>query len=131
MDEMSSFFSRIDHKGRCGHEFTPQLDIYETADAYVVEVDLPGFSEKDFTVSMDGTTLRLEGVKRQDKGERTMSYICLERHFGRFRRSVEVPAEFAADAVRATYERGVLVVAFPRLAVEEGRIREVPIAQGE
>ena len=56
---------------QCGgrHEFSPLMDIYESAGSYVIEMDLPGFSENDFTVTVIGSALRIEGVKRQDKND--------------------------------------------------------------
>jgi HSP20 family protein len=90
------------------------MDVYETADACMIEIDLPGFNGDEFTLTLTGTTLRIEGVKRQDKGECAMSYICLERHYGRFSRALEIPPGFDANGVRARYERGVLTVTVPR-----------------
>ena len=67
LDEMfSHFFDRSAQEGGC-FEFSPQLDIYETADLFVIEIDLPGFSENDFTVGVTESNIRIEGIKRQEK----------------------------------------------------------------
>ncbi len=96
-------------------EFLPQLDIYETTDFYVMEIDLPGFAESDIAVSMSGRSIRIEGVKKQEKVEGCISYYCLERHFGRFCRILEIPLLFDPDRFSKKYERGVLTVSFPRI----------------
>lgn len=114
MDEMHKYIFHMRENGGCQHEFSPQLDVYETAEFYVVEVDLPGFSENDFSVSAVGAAIRIEGVKRQEKTDIAMNYLCLERHFGRFCRTIEVPQQFDVNGTRARYERGVLTVTFPR-----------------
>jgi len=107
MDEM---FNHMKEQGCGRHDFLPHIDIYESAAHYVIEVDLPGFSENDFNVTAVGPTLRIEGVKRQEKTEAAMSYICLERHFGRFSRTLDIPGTFDPGTIRTTYERGVLSI---------------------
>lgn len=110
MDEMFSYMFRTKEQGCGQHEFSPQMDIYESAAQYVVELDLPGFSENDFNVTAAASRLRIEGVKRQEKTESALSYICLERHFGRFSLSVEIPAAFDPERIGTVYERGVLSI---------------------
>lgn len=110
MDEMFNYMFRMKDAGCGRHEFSPYIDIYESLHQYVIEVDLPGFSENDFTVTAIGSTLRIEGIKRQGKNDSAVSYICLERHFGRFSRSVEIPAVFDPGSLQKTFARGVLSI---------------------
>lgn len=110
VDEVFTYLFKIREQGFIHHEFTPHVDIYASSDSYVIEVDLPGFSGDDFSISTTGTTLRIEGVKRVEKCASTMSYICLERHFGRFSRALEIPVSFDPENFITTYERGVLTI---------------------
>lgn len=110
MEEMFSYMFRTREQGCGQHEFSPPMDIYESSAQYVIELDLPGFSETDFNVTAAASTLRIEGVKRQEKTESALSYICLERHFGRFSRSVEIPDAFDPGRIRTVYELGVLSI---------------------
>ena len=110
LDEICRYMFRMRAQGCGQHELSPAIDIYESSNQYVIEVDLPGFSENDFTVTVSGATLRIEGIKCQEKVDSAVSYICLERHFGRFSRSVDIPAAFDPGTVRKTFARGVLVI---------------------
>jgi len=113
MDEMfNDIFTMREQRG-C-HEFSPLMDIYESAGSFVIEIDLPGFAESDFTVTAIGSVLRIEGVKRPEKAEAAMSYICLERHYGRFSRLIDIPAAFDPDRVQSCFARGVLVLTVPQ-----------------
>jgi len=114
MDEMFNYMFRMKGQGCGQHKFSPYIDIYESLNQYVIEVDLPGFSESDFTISSVGSTLRIEGIKRQDKNNAAVSYICLERHFGRFSRSLEIPATFDPGSIQKTFARGVLTIRIGR-----------------
>ena len=114
MDDMLNIVYHMRQNCNNLHEFSPLMDIYETAEHFVIEIDLPGFAEPDFTVTTDGQAVRIDGVKHHAKAETAMSYICLERHFGRFSRTVEVPAGFAPERLAAEYQRGVLAIKVPR-----------------
>lgn len=116
MDEMFNHIFHMKEFGGGHHEFSPQLDVYETADSHVVEVDLPGFPVSDFAVGITGSSIRIEGVKRQEKTDMAMNYICLERNFGRFSRVIDIPPQFDANAAKAKYERGVLTIISPRIS---------------
>ena len=114
MDEMFNYMFRMQDQGCGQHKFSPYIDVYESLNQYVIEVDLPGFAESDFTITAVGSTLRIEGVKRQDKNDTAVSYICLERHFGRFSRSIEIPAIFDPGSIEKTFARGVLAIRIGR-----------------
>lgn len=114
MDEMCNYIFHMRDRGGALHEFSPLVDIYESAGYFVIELDLPGSSENDFFVNVIGTTIRIEGFKRHEKSESTMSYICLERHFGRFSRMIEIPPAFDPGSIETVYERGVLSVKVPK-----------------
>jgi HSP20 family protein len=110
LDEICSYMFRLRDQGCGQHEFSPAIDIYESSNQYVIEVDLPGFSENDFTITVINSTVRIEGVKRQDKNDPAVCYICLERHFGRIHRSVEIPAAFDPGTLQKSFERGMLTL---------------------
>lgn len=132
INEIFNYLSQLetDEKG-AEREYAPLIDIFETADRFVVEVELPGFAPDDLSVSICCNMLVVEGTKRQDPPPREGTYLCMERHFGRFCRTVEIPPGFDLAGVRARYARGVLRVAFPRLAGNGGIIRNIPIEQGD
>jgi HSP20 family protein len=114
LDEMFNYVFNLREQQMVCHEFSPLMDIYEAAGAFVIEMDLPGFSEKDFTITLSGSTLRIDGVKSHEKAEVAMSYICLERHFGRFNRIIEIPQAFDPDRMQSSYARGVLKITVPQ-----------------
>jgi HSP20 family protein len=114
MDEMMSVICHLRAQGGDIQEFSPLMDIYETADHFVIELDLPGFAETDFSTVSNGQMVRIDGCKRHEKQEPSTSYICLERHSGRFTRVVEVPPEFDPATMKKLYNRGVLSISIPK-----------------
>ncbi len=132
IDEIFNYLSTLQGKDERGeHEYSPFVDIYETADRFMVEYELPGFEPEDLRVSICCNMLVVEGIKRDADRCQSGNYICLERHFGRFCRAVEIPPAVDSKSVTARYEKGVLQVSLPWLQDKGSIIRNIPIAQGD
>jgi len=102
----------------------PAVDIHETKDDIVLSFDLPGVSEKDVQVSITGDLLTVRGERRFER-ESSDSYHRVERLYGRFERSVQLPMVAQTDKVKASYRDGVLAVKLPK--AEEVKPREIKI----
>ncbi|HHX45276.1 MAG TPA: Hsp20/alpha crystallin family protein [Chloroflexi bacterium] len=90
------------------------MDMYETDDAVVVTVAVPGVAPEDVQVSVVGDTLTIRGeIKTNDQAEKGR-YLCRERASGRFTRSVTLPGLVEADKAQAEFERGILTVRVPK-----------------
>jgi HSP20 family protein len=127
MDEIFRYLSTLEgREGFTEKESAPLVDIYETADSFVVEVELPGCEAKDITLSICCSTLVVEGVTREEAGP-GVNYICLERCTGRFCRAIEIPPTADLAGVKARYRRGLLTVMFPLAKDSKTHIRAIPI----
>lgn len=87
---------------------SPQVDIYEKDDIFVIEAEMAGMAKEDISVDIHGHRLTLSGeVRRKEEVEDERS-LRRERSFGRFERSFRLPFEVEADQVQATLANGVL-----------------------
>jgi HSP20 family protein len=98
----------------------PPIDLYETADRYVVTAELPGLTRDQIHVEVLEGTLRLEG-RRPAPLPRQAGYQQLERGHGPFARTFGFPQPVDADRVVAEFRDGVLTVTVPKAAVAETR----------
>ncbi|MBK5092748.1 MAG: Hsp20/alpha crystallin family protein [Actinobacteria bacterium] len=105
--------------------WAPAVDIYETEDSLVVEAELPGVDPKNIDVSVDEGVLSLKGERKLEKEVKEENYHRVERAYGMFQRSVRLPSDVDADAIKANYESGVLKVSVPK--VEPKKPKSVPI----
>lgn len=94
---------------------SPALDIHETDSAYTVAVPLPGINPDDINVRMQDGTLTISGELPQPKVEDNAKVVVQERYYGKFSRSVTLPAHVDASKVEATYDNGVLNLSLPKL----------------
>ena len=106
----------------------PAIDVHETKDEFVLALDIPGVSEKDVSISITGDLLTVKGERRFERegGEGTgNTYHRVERLYGKFERSVQLPTMVQTDKVKASYREGVLTVKLPK--AEEVKPREIKI----
>lgn len=127
MEELNSFLTEIDGGRRGVRIHTPHLDVYETADHIVVEVELPGVERDSIQLRLFRNILAVEGVKHKEPPPSGVTFHCLERRFGRFVRVLEVPAAADLEQVRASVQKGMLVITFARQASRQGVCRMIPV----
>jgi HSP20 family protein len=94
----------------------PAVDIVEKGDAYEVEAELPGMDEKDIDVKVVGGSLTITGEKKSRTEEKKQNYHLSERRYGSFVRSFPLPGGVDANAIAATFKKGVLTVTMPKTA---------------
>lgn len=92
----------------------PSLDISETEDTVVVRVELPGVDPDDVQISVTDQTLYLRGEKKLEHVTGGVHFHRVERRFGSFSRTVDLPCPVEVEEIEATYEKGVLMIVMPK-----------------
>ena len=95
-----------------GEPFTPLADVEETADAYLVEIELPGVKKADVDIEIAGRRLSVTGERKES--ERAGILRKRERTVGRFHYEVTLPGDVDDAAVEAHLDGGVLSVRVPK-----------------
>jgi HSP20 family protein len=106
-------------------EWLPSLDVAETKNELVVKAEVPGMDPKDIDISLSDGVLTIKGEKRQEKEEKEADYHVVERSYGSFLRSVQLPKEVQSDKISASYKNGILRVTLPKS--EEAKKKEVKV----
>ncbi len=102
-------------------EWFPRVDVLETAKDVVVKVEAPGLLKSEIAVAFQGPKLILSGEKKQAKVDRSIrGYLCLERSFGKFSRSLYIDRAVDLTKATAALEAGVLTVTIPKLKDRRG-----------
>jgi len=108
--------------------FTPEVDVEETPEEFVLRADLPGVPQKDVKVSLMGDTLTIRGERKEEKSEKSGNLLRVERHAGVFERSFTLGTAVRSDGVKATYRDGVLEIRVPK--ADQARLREIEVQAG-
>jgi len=106
-------------------EWLPSLDVAETKNELVVKAEVPGMDPKDIDISLSDGVLTIKGEKRQEKEEKEADYHVVERSYGSFLRSVQLPKEVQSDKISASYKNGILKITLPKS--EEAKKKEIKI----
>ena len=106
--------SESDMRPQRTHEWQPQADMWDTDEAVIVEVELPGVSRQDVAVEVEGNILRIAGERRATVERTGRHYYQVERITGRFTRQWRLPHSIDRDAIEATFQDGVLTLTLPK-----------------
>ncbi|PQO21806.1 glutamyl-tRNA amidotransferase [Rhodobacteraceae bacterium WD3A24] len=99
-------------------------------DAYRISLELPGVSEDDIELTVEGGVVSVKGEKKTEREERSDTWYFSERQYGAFSRSFRLPDDADEDAVKADLKDGVLNITIPRKAAAKGGGKRVEIGKG-
>jgi HSP20 family protein len=88
----------------------PSIDVSEGRKAITIKAEIPGIEAKDFDISINGRRLTIKGEKKQEQKQEDESFYRVERSYGYFNRTIQLPAAVNPDKVDATYKRGILKI---------------------
>ena len=105
-----------------------KMDLAETKDGLELTIELPGMDEKDVSVSVIDGVLTVSGEKKFESEQKDRSYHFVERGYGSFSRSIQLPGTVKAEDIKADMSKGVLKVSIPTPAKPEAKKIEVKSA---
>jgi len=109
-------------------DWVPAVDMSETEKEIVINAEVPGMDAKDIDISLNGRILTIKGERKQEKEEKEKNYHRVERKYGAFSRSFELPTDVDADKVKASYKNGVLNLNLPKTKEQSVKKIEVKVA---
>lgn len=120
-------FLRIDWPQRTSGQsgFSPQFNVVEKTDAYLLTADVPGVKDEDLDVTVHDNQLLITGSRSSEERSEGDSYYLQERSFGSFSRSFALPDNADAESVKASLEGGVLRVRIAKR--ESAKPRRIPL----
>lgn len=107
---------------------TPDIDVSETDNEFIVVADLPGLEEKDIHVEINNNTLRISGEKKGDREEKGKNFHRVERLSGFFTRSIQLPLLINEENIEANFKNGVLTITLPKSA--DAKTKHIDVKTG-
>jgi len=116
---------------RDGFNWSPAVDIKETEGEISVELELPGIKPEDVEITAENGVLTVRGEKKTERKEGEESrYHVIERTYGSFLRTFQLPQGIDEDQIDAEFQNGILSVRIPKAALPQPkRIRINPGTQ--
>jgi len=102
------------------NKWVPAMNVKETDDRFEIEIAAPGFTKKDFNVSIENGVLRIEAENKEEMEKKEDDYTRREFNYNSFYRSFTLPENVnAEEMIDATYKRGILKLVLNKLHVDE------------
>jgi len=105
----------------------PAVDIRETEKSYVLDMELPGYDEKDIEIHIDGSSLSIASRQEEtrdakdDKKDSEGTWILRERRVNTFSRSFKLPENANPEEVTAEFKHGILTMEINKRAEAQKR----------
>jgi len=106
---------------------TPRMDIYETDDKVVAEVELPGVKPENINVEVKNDILKIEAKAEEKKEEKGKGYYRKETGTRYFKRTVSLPTEVIGEKAEAEYSDGILKVTIPKAKPKEVKEKKIKV----
>jgi len=107
-------------------EWIPSVDILEKDGNIVLKAQLPGMTEKEIDLKIEGDTLTLKGERKMENEDKKSNYHRVESFYGSFTRSFRLPDGVDYEKIKADYKNGILTVTIPKKP--EVKPREIQVA---
>ncbi len=102
----------------------PDANIFETNEAFIVELDMPGVAKESITVSADAQVLSVSSAQTSDE-TKSGKLLLNEIEKKKYQRDFRLGRGIRLDEIRAEYNDGVLLVTLPK--AEEAKARQINI----
>ena len=132
-DRLNRMFSRPATHSANGKEtmivadWTPSVDISETATEYQIKAEIPDVKKEDVKVTLEDGVLTIQGMRRQENEEKGKKFHRIERSYGSFVRTFSLPDVIEAEKVKAEFKDGVLNLYLPKSEKAKPKTIEVKV----
>ena len=104
----------------------PAVDVLEKDGNLILRAEVPGMSQKDIDLKLEGNVLTMKGEKKSSEEEKKVNYRRVESCYGSFTRSFTQPESVDRDKISADYKDGILTITIPQKP--EIKPREIPVS---
>ena len=106
--------------------WVPAVNIRETAKGFEFDMELAGFKPEDVELTCDNGVLTIRGERREERKEgEEARYHLIERRYGEFTRSFQLPQGVNDEAIQADFDHGLLKVVVPKAEIPQPRRIEI------
>lgn len=109
-------------------DWTPAVDVAEDEKEFTITADLPEVTKENVKVTVEDDQLVIQGERTHEEEENKKKYHRIERSFGKYVRSFQIPRDVQTDKIEAKFESGVLKVHLPKREQKAKPQQEIPVS---
>lgn len=121
--EIDRLFEDTFGRGEGMSTWNPAVDVRETDQELALELELPGIKPEEVELTAENGVLTVRGEKRSERkeGDESSRYHMVERSYGSFTRSFQLPQGIDETKIEADYNNGILSIHIPKTALPQPR----------
>ena len=121
--EIDRLFEDTFGRGEGTNMWSPAVDVRESEKELRLEVELPGINPEEVEVTAENGVLTIRGDKKTERkeGDEESRYHVVERSYGTFMRSFQLPQGLDESKIEADYNNGILAIHLPKTALPQPR----------
>ena len=122
-------FTPSREEGFASAAFLPPADVYEDENHVTLKLEIPGVDENDLDIRVENNTLVIKGERRFEEEEKKENFHRIERQYGNFVRSFNLPSSVDPNNIEADYDKGILTIRMTKRA--EAKPKQIQIKPGK
>lgn len=107
--------------------FRPSVNVSGDDKNYLVSLEAPGMQENNIHLELNKNILRIRGEKSEEHEDKDHYFYRLERSFGRFERTLNLPEDSDLDKIDAKMDKGILHITIPRRESAASEVKRIKI----
>lgn len=129
--EIDRLFEDTFGRGDGMNAWSPAVDVRENDQELRLDVEIPGMRPDDVEITAENGILTVRGEKRSERkeGDGESRYHVMERSYGSFSRSFQLPQGLDESKIEADCENGILSIHIPKAALPQPR--KIRIGNGQ
>lgn len=104
------------------------MDVAEDDKEFTITADLPDVNKENVKVTIEEDTLTIQGERKHEEEEHKKKFHRIERSFGKYVRSFQIPRDVEVGRIEAKFEGGVLKVHLPKREQEAKQQQEIQVS---
>jgi len=131
--EIDRLFDDTFGRGDGVSAWSPAVDIRETENEMLLELEMPGIKPEEVEITTENGMLTVKGEKRSQRkeGDENNRYHVVERSYGSFLRSFQLPQGIDESKIEADYNNGILSIHIPKAALPQPHRIQIGSKNGE
>jgi HSP20 family protein len=128
MNRLFDDFFPTQRRGRgIATTFAPAAELEETADAYLLKLELPGMKKEDLDIQVTAEAVSVSGERKSEIKSEDQGMTRTEFRYGKFQRVIPLPNRIDHQNVTANYTDGILNLTLPKAESEKSKVVKVNI----
>ena len=119
------FFGSFDPDAYESVDWSPRMDVEETQNEFLLNVEVPGLKKKDIDISVKENVITISGEKKVRESKNDSTCYLNEIRYGKFARSFRLPGNVDVDKIKGSWNEGVLTVEIPKTELAKPRKIEI------